>query len=313
MADAAEQRLRGEADELILSVHRQWWQLWQLRREADIRRTDREQLGGITALATARLPTAGDPATVLRLGYEAEVADTLLTSLDERIKAETVRFNLLLGRPAEQPLLLPDSLPLPELPPVEADLMAAILVGNPALAAWENEAAAWQARAEMERREGYPSAGLGLEYRIVAPSSSPTVMNGMNGRDMIMPMVSLRLPLWRGKYRARERQNRLRGEEALWRRQSEADALTAETAALCADFRSMLRQAGLAGRQRRTVEALLALRMAAFRTGEAGLTDILDLRRELLDSNLREVEAIVAAHIAVAEIEKLISKKDILD
>ncbi|TNE29285.1 MAG: TolC family protein [Bacteroidetes bacterium] len=63
-------------------------------------------------------------------------------------------------------------------------------------------------REEAARKSGYPSIGVGLDYMAISPRSDMSVPN--NGRDAIMPMVTVSLPIFRSKYNSSIR-------EAEWR------------------------------------------------------------------------------------------------
>ncbi len=55
-------------------------------------------------------------------------------------------------------------------------------------------------RKKMVTRMGYPMIGLGVNYSVI--SKNEMITSEMNGKDMIMPMVTLTLPIYRKKYNA---------------------------------------------------------------------------------------------------------------
>ena len=60
---------------------------------------------------------------------------------------------------------------------------------------------------KMDRRMSYPMIGIGLQYSVVNKVADPMGMPDMNGKDMVMPMVKVSLPLFRRKYNARQRES----------------------------------------------------------------------------------------------------------
>ena len=56
------------------------------------------------------------------------------------------------------------------------------------------------ARKQMVTRMSYPMVGVGLNYSVISKSEMST--SSMNGRDMIMPMITTTLPIYRKKYKA---------------------------------------------------------------------------------------------------------------
>ena len=51
---------------------------------------------------------------------------------------------------------------------------------------------------------GYPMIGLGLNYSFINKNEMST--SAMNGKDMIMPMVTVTLPVYRKKYNAMKKE-----------------------------------------------------------------------------------------------------------
>ena len=57
-----------------------------------------------------------------------------------------------------------------------------------------------EARKLMVTKMGYPMIGVGLNYSLIGKSEMST--SPMNGSDMVMPMVTATLPIYRKKYKA---------------------------------------------------------------------------------------------------------------
>ncbi len=64
----------------------------------------------------------------------------------------------------------------------------------------EFEKQSLEARKKMVTAMGYPMVGLGLNYSLIGKNEMST--SSMNGKDMIMPMVTVTLPIYRKKYNA---------------------------------------------------------------------------------------------------------------
>lgn len=50
-----------------------------------------------------------------------------------------------------------------------------------------------------------PMIGIGLQYSLVNKVAIPQGMPDMNGKDMVMPMLKISLPLFRRKCNAQQR------------------------------------------------------------------------------------------------------------
>ena len=75
-----------------------------------------------------------------------------------------------------------------------------MLAKNPMLTMLEFEKQSIGARKKMVTAMGYPMVGLGLNYSLIGKNEMST--SSMNGKDMIMPMVTVSLPIYRRKYNA---------------------------------------------------------------------------------------------------------------
>ncbi len=110
------------------------------------------------------------------------------------------RFNSYLNRPPDSPVTLPDTLMADSLGISLLTVSDSMLANNPMLGMLQYEQQSLDARKKMVTRMGYPMIGLGVNYSVI--NKNEMVTSAMNGKDMIMPMVTLTLPIYRKKYRA---------------------------------------------------------------------------------------------------------------
>ena len=82
-----------------------------------------------------------------------------------------------------------------------------LLSNHPKLTALEKQMAAAIIDENVVRKNGFPQIGLGFDYMIIQPLDGPTIKN--NGKDALMPVFSLSLPIFRKKYQSQTREIRL--------------------------------------------------------------------------------------------------------
>src|SRR5690606_37391192 len=153
---------------------------------------------------------------VLRIQLEIAEIENNIESLYSQIKAEKAKFNALLNREATEEVVLGKEIQKVGFLYSEQEALAIIEQNNPMLGMISEEGLAFKAKAEMDRKMSYPMIGIGVEYMVVGKTNNMMLaMEGMNGKDMIMPMVSVSLPLFRKKYNAQQK------ESELWRKSSE--------------------------------------------------------------------------------------------
>jgi outer membrane protein TolC len=266
---------------------------------------------------------SGGMSEVLRIQLEIVELESAVESLHSELTAGKARFNALLNRPAGNAVVVPDSLAqLPFLLDVE-NVMQTVGRQNPMLGMIQEETLAYRARLEMEKKMGYPMFGVGLQYMLIGknPESAggtpemgamDAEMNGgamksMNGKDMFMPMVSVSIPLYRNKYKAAQRENRFlqQANEAKY-----ADTYNRLEAQLH-QFRHQLddaqRKMQLYQKQSALAHTTCELVIQEFVTGKSDLGAVIQVQRQLLDYELKKMEAVAAYNTLVANIRKMIS------
>src|SRR5690606_16390073 len=95
----------------------------------------------------------------------------------------------------------------------EEKTLAAQERNNPTLGMISEEDLAFKAKAKTDRKMSQRRIVLSGQYMVIGQTDEPMfAMGDMNGNDMIMPMISVSLPLFRKKYNAQQR------ESELWRK-----------------------------------------------------------------------------------------------
>lgn len=255
---------------------------------------------------------------VLNIRMELAETEFALESLESELAAETAAFNLLINSPQELRIGLPDSVGLAALQWNEADMPALIRQNNPMLLMADEEAKAYKAKEEMDRLMGLPMFGIGLQYMLInrLPEAEPmdmeagAAMNSMNGKDMLMPMLSVSIPIFRNKYKARMHEDRYMRQAALARLDDTFSLLTAELGRYRHKLSDAARRISLYQKQSSLAETAGNLAAQSFASGAGSLAEAIRSQSRLLDYRLKSIEAIADYNITVANINKLISDNE---
>lgn len=156
---------------------------------------------------------------------------------------------------------------------------------------------------ELQVLKGKPSMGAGISYM----PFSPRTENGMSmgGRDMIMPMVKISLPIFRKKYRALERESEYREEAILQRKENTGNELLAQWSQTTSDWENTKRSLALYQEQIRLANQTLDLLTNAYANNDGGFEALLETQRKVLDYRYRLINAIVDLHLLDARFENL--------
>ncbi len=171
------------------------------------------------------------------------------------------------------------------------------------LAMLEYEGQAYEARSNMVTRMGFPMVGLGVNYSLI--NRSEMSASPMNGRDMIMPMVSVTLPIYRKKYRAMRTEAGLLSTAASQNLQSVSNSLQSEYYQALQMYEDARRRVRLYESQYQLASRSLDLIMKSFAVSSSGLTDVLRVQQQTLDYELKQVEATADLNTAVAWLKRL--------
>ena len=240
-----------------------------------------------------------DMVNLLRVQIEIHEFENRIALLQDQLTTDKVSFNRYLNRVPSSEVFTGDS--LTEVPvPSDILTLADSLVNHPMVKMFEAESEANAAKLAMVTRMGYPMVGLGLNYSIVQKRDGVPPM--MNGNDMIMPMISMTLPIYRKKYKA------MRHEAEFMR---DAATVSAEnvTNNLRVNFQETMQNLNDAGRRVKlyTEQTLLAnksvqLLITSFSANGTDFEEVLRMEQQLLDYQFKKVEAVVDKNTAISRL-----------
>ncbi|MBK7134297.1 MAG: TolC family protein [Bacteroidales bacterium] len=195
-------------------------------------------------------------------------------------------------------ILIRDSLNLP----IQA-VSDSILANNPMLGMLDSERRSLDARKNMVTAMGYPMVGLGLNYSLVNRNEMST--SSMNGSDMIMPMVTITLPVYRKKYNAMRSETELLKTAAEHNYQATVNTLNTEYYQALQLYNDAHRREILYENQFQLASKSFDLVLRSFSTSSSDLSEVLRVRQQLLDYELKKTEAAADFNVAVAWLRRL--------
>lgn len=244
-------------------------------------------------------------ADLYRIQIEAAELKNKVNLLKNRENSLVARFNGYLDRPPQIPVFTTEQVPedIPDIP--LALLPDSIDARNPMLAMIDYERKAWEARERMAEGMGLPMTGLGISYAPIGRSTMSA--SEMNGRDMIMPMISLTLPVYRKKYRAMREEASLMQEAASLNRRATATSLQTDYYEALRMYDDAQSRRDLYETQFTLASRSLDLLLKGYSAATSDLTDVLRLQQQALDYHLGLVDAVADRNIAVARLNQLMA------
>lgn len=254
--------------------------------------------------------SASGMSDVLRIGLELIEIENNIESLHSQLKAEKAKFNALLNRETNHEVVLGEIEKTPFIYG-EQDALLAIEANNPMLSMITEEGLAYKAKAEMDKKMSYPMIGLGLQYMVIGKTNDKMLaMGDMNGKDMIMPMVTVSLPIFRKKYKAQQEEGKLWWKSSDQKFEDTYNTLKSEYYGYKSQLDDAERIVTLYEKQTTLAETTYNLIIKEFVTGKSDLTNVIQVQRQLLDYQLKKAEAIANYNTMVASIKKLLAIRD---
>ena len=310
-ARAEEQRFEAVRLELADRITGAWFEHAWLHQAAATARDNRDLMQRLESVARSRFRTgAVTQADVNRAQVELGRLDDQARSLEDMLGPAAVELNALLGRAAHAPLpgapVAPSRQVVQALPERDDEQWLQLArQGNPGLAASRHEVTREQQSLELARREYYPDIMLGVQY--ARDGSARMAMMDGGGADMVMGMVSINLPLRRGRYDAGVREARARMDAAAFEVEDRQAGLDAALKGALFTYRDSARRISLyGGTLVPTARQAMATTEIAYRTGAAGFTDLVDAQRVLLEFELAHERAAADRGRALARIRALV-------
>jgi outer membrane protein TolC len=242
-------------------------------------------------------------ADVYQIQIELGDLENNIASLRNEEQVVVARFNSLLNRQQKTPVAGTDLLPTEPLDSSYLTVSDSMFTKNPMLGMLQYEQQSLDARKKMQKQMGFPMVGVGVDYSVIAKSNMST--SSMNGQDMIMPMVTLTLPVYRKKYKAMQIETDYLKTASEQNYKATANALQTEYFEALQLYNDAQRRMKLFEDQSQLAKKTLDIRIKTFSTSNSSMTDILRIRQQLFDYELKQVEALADYNKSIAWIKRL--------
>ena len=261
---------------------------------------------------TAAVPMPSSPmgstggsglAEVYRIQMEIGELENSISLLKNQQQTISARFNSYLNRSPKLEVNLPEILNADSLAYSLTAVSDSMLSQSPMLGMLKYEEQSLESRRKMVSRMGYPMVGIGLNYSVIQKNQMST--STMNGSDMIMPMLTVTLPIYRKKYRAMREEVSLMQESTKQGIQETANSLQNEYYEATQFYHDARRRMKLYRNQSALAGKTLNILMRSFSSSGSDLSDLLRIRQQTLDYELKQIEAITDNNTAIAWLKKL--------
>lgn len=273
---------------LVLSISKYYNALWAQEQRIQVLEQNLELLEhletlGINAVSVGKA-TAVD---ILKLQIKKNELSGKLSAARVTLESDKKGFASMLN--------LPDTMAISikggnELPQTAMSLSPDSLFNHPEILRFEAESHILDQSIALSKKERSPGLGIGLDYVTVNERTDMQVPD--NGKDIVMPMVSMSIPLFGDRYRSADRQFALKRQQIEASRTDVINKLKAVWFKAIADQRTAritfdTQKANLL--QARDTETLL---LQNYATQMVGFEQVLQIQELKLDLEMKQIEAL---------------------
>jgi outer membrane protein TolC len=242
---------------------------------------------------------------ILQIRLQIKELESTLQQLKANKEVIQYQFQQLLNRPMEANLVLPVVWEKAELTLDKQDYLANIKESNPMLAMYASEQMAFTQQAKMAKLEGKPMLGAGVNYMTFTSRLESGMP--MGGQDMVMPMMTLSLPIYRKKIASKIKQADYLKNGAMMQQEEMANQLTLQWASAFRDWEESERLLSLYDAQVALVEQQLQVMETTYSSGNLSLSEVIQTQQLLLDYRRKKLNALYQQHQSLAQLDALLS------
>ncbi len=242
---------------------------------------------------------------VYQIQIEMNELQNQIEGLKNQQKTIVAQFNNYLNRSQATPVSLLDTILAVDFQPSQWAITDSLLSNHPMLGMLDFEQQSLEAQKRMVTKMGYPMVGVGLNYSLIAKNEMSS--SAMNGSDMIMPMVTVTLPIYRKKYKAMQAEVEWMKTVNRQNYQATANTLQTEYYQAIQLYHDAQRRSKLYADQFQLASKSLEILLKSFTTSGSDLTTILRVQQQKFEYQFKQTEAIVDYNISVAWIKRLLA------
>jgi outer membrane protein TolC len=306
MAEARYQSFLDAKNKLYFEISTAYFPLYELREWMKIEEGNIAILESYKAISNSKFKNGnGTLVDVLRVDIMLKEAVTNLGILNKKETPLLASFNKLLNRDEIEPVIIADTI---EIDPLSLDnAKDSLVVDHPLLNSLELKIKASEASEYAAIKQGLPRLGLGLDYVMVGERTDMALPD--NGKDVLMPMVTVSLPIFRGKYKAAVKEAQLMQESYSLQKTETTNSLNSNYEMALFDIRQQTDLISLFDQQISESEQVLNLLFTSYGNSGKDFEEVLRMQQQLLKYDRLKITAFSQYRIAQAKLNYITAKK----
>jgi len=305
-AKAARKRYEAAKLKLFSEVKYAFYEYTYLARAIEIAKENLELIQHFEEVARTKYITAatGHP-DVIRAQIEMARLEDRLKTLEELRKPIVARLNAVLNRQSLEMLPWPRKAQLRVAEVSREKMIELLRLKNPELEALDFELQAAKSKVDLAKKKFWPDVGVGVGWTDTRSAMNPGVSD--SGKDPIILMFTMNLPIWREGYKAVELQAKANVRKASHQKREAENTIIALAERSLYDFEDSDRKRKLYGDVLIPKgEELLEASETAYKAGTIDFLSLINAQQKLLEFQLYYERAMTDNQQELARLEMLV-------
>ena len=286
---------------LVASVSQSYYNLYALKAKQDVLVENIELLKTYETLALTSVEVGKSSAVdVLRLQMRQNELIQLQQILEQDFLAEKTLFNKLLNRDKSKTIEISNELTIPS---ENNYISSENLQLHPELIKYDKLYESVEQSELLNQKAARPMLGFGMDY--VAVSERPDMSFKDNGKDIVMPMVTLSIPLFNKKYKSQTKQNKFKQQEITAQKQERLNTLETILDKAIADRTSAKISFNTQAENLKQAKNAENILVKSYETGTIDFNDVLDIQELQLKFQINQIESVKNYYIQTTIINYL--------
>ncbi len=307
LAEAKYQEFLDAKNDLYFKVKSAYYPLVKLQKDLQLQKENREILFTFKQLSTTAFKNGkSSMSDVIRVDIMIDLSNTTILLLEDKIKPLSTRFNKLLNKDENSVIKIHNTLDEPLL--IKEYGKDSLVLKNPIIESFALKIKSAQQEVRLAKKSGLPNFGIGLDYVILDKRTDMNVSE--NGRDIIMPMLSMSLPLYRGKYKAARKQAQFKEASLISAKKNYENKLVSNYESSLFLLKKEQELIKLHQKQIIKTQQIISLLLTEYSNSGKDFEEVLRMQQQLLKYKISEVNAVNNYLIAFAKLDYLTSKTE---
>jgi len=288
LADAIYEDIAIAKRKLVASISQSYYNLYALKEKQTVLDENIALLETYETLALTSVEVGKASAVdVLRLQMRQNELEQLKQVLEQDYLAEQTLLNKLLNRERNRTISIDNELTMPS----ENSLInSENLALHPELLKYNKLYESVEKSELLNQKESNPMFGFGLDY--IAVSERPNMNFSDNGKDIIMPMVSVSIPIFNTKYKSKSKQNELLQKELNFQKQDKLNRLETLLDKAVKKSNSARISYNTQAKNLKQAKDAETILVKSYETGMIDFNDVLDIQELQLKFQINQIESI---------------------